>query len=470
MVGNEHSQDDHADPRAIERDSGELFPRQEIAAAVSAAQGSRDRRESLITWVLAAGMGILALGLPDERLVGSMPLVRAATDGGGSFTGMPTLVRMVSWVTGAHMEAAAFLLAALSWMLLLPALRSMLLTVGFPRSECLLLAIVGVISPTAFAGGTLPIEHAPGMLGATLLMGTLFRTKQRMPYGYQWRVTLVLFAAVLLRLENLLLAPAAALALADQGRARGLPWAFPPAILTLVLAVGVTALVGENGWVPLGRELLAGTDPSLKHLFVMAMRSAIGLGALSVGLWVLLLGRRSPEETPPPRWVVPWCVLAFVPILGGDLNGGPVIGFLVPMGVLGLADLRVRTNKPHLLKRIGALCVGVQLALCASMRLDTMARDGLESNWRNVASRVLQPGDALWTKDWGHRYLIQYRWVDSGVSLRDPGSDVPPDQPGGRAILDGDLPATMPGMLRLNPKLGLVTSEYGPRTPESGSD
>ena len=456
MAGHEHHHEDHADPKAIERDTGELFPRQEIAAAVSAAQGNRDRRESIITWVLAAGLGILALGLPDERLVGSMHLVRAATDGVGSFSGLPLLVRMVAWVTGTHIEAAAFLLAALSWMLLLPALRSMLLTIGFPRHECLLLAIVGVLAPTAFTGGTLPIEHAPGMLGATLLARTLFRTKQRTPYGYQWRVTLVLFAAILLRIENLLLAPAAALALAEQGRSRGLPWALPPTILTLVLVVGVSALVGSDGWNQVGRVLLAGADPSVGHLMSWIVKTGIGLGALSLGLAALLVGRRSPEETPPPWWVVPWCVAALVPILGGDPRVGPSIGFLVPLGVLGLADLRVRTNRPHLLVRTGALMVGLQLGLSVATRWRSPDPD---QRWRETAQRELQWGDGLWTADWAHRYLVQYRWAEAGVSLRDPGSDIPPNEPGGRAILDGEGDPPLPGMLRLIAGVGLVAAE-----------
>ena len=49
-------------------DPHELFPRQEVAAAVAEAQVRQDRRDVVVTWVLAAGLGLLALGLRNETL------------------------------------------------------------------------------------------------------------------------------------------------------------------------------------------------------------------------------------------------------------------------------------------------------------------------------------------------------------------------------------------------------------------
>ena len=436
--------------------SGDPFPRQRIAEAVAGAQQNQDRRWTAATWLMAIGLGSIALGWPDPRLVGRMNLVRSAAEGGESLTGMPSLVRATAWITDSGHEPAAFLLAALAWALLLPALRRLLRTVGFTPSESLLLALAGTLAPTAFRGGALPIEHAPGMLGATWLATTLFRTRQSHTFGYSWRVTLVLFGAVLLRLENLLLAPAAALALADQGRARGVPRVLQPACLVLVLGFSLTILFGDEGWSEAVRSLLAGANPSGRHLVGWLVEIAIGLGVLCPGLASLLWSRRAPEETPPPRWVVPWCVVVLVPVLGGSSTVGPSVGFLIPMAVLGLADWRSRNDDLTRLIRSGGLLLGVQLGLSLGVRLQDP--DPLRG-WRTAIRTHLSAGDALWTDNPGHAYWIRHRWLE--IELRDPDSTSLPEPPG-RAVLDSGIPAPLPGMLRLIPGRGLVPVEAAP--------
>lgn len=412
--------DPHYEPGSLDS-----FPRDEITALVSQAEAGRARREAFQAWALGAGLALVALGLPTERLWGSGRIVsQVAGEGPSAFGLVVPIASALHHLAGFAPERALYLVAAISYGLLLPALRGLLRTIGFPHGLSLAAATAVVLGPGIWTAATLPLGFLPGVLGATLLAESLFRTQQRTKQGYQWRASIFSLLAFLLGPENLLLVPAAAWAVTLHPTAKALPRLLPAFNLVLVLGVALVVLMTSPGgslhkWNALLESLLAGgsMDPASKLRWVLWMPAF--LGAAAFGLWALAWGKRAPEESPPPHWVYAWCLVALVPLLGGSLSYGPVAGFLVPMAAVGLADSLMRMEREERVLPIAMTLVIVQLIAAFGTSGYLRWTDPL-GEFRGVARASLNPTDHVVAADPDHRYLLRRRW---GLSVSAPDED-----------------------------------------------
>lgn len=426
--------------------SGELFPREELAEEVGRHLDAEDRRQALAPWVLALAVGLLALGLPTERLWGPMRLVTDAAEGGRSVGVLAALLRLLAQSEALTIESAARLVTALCAGLTIPAMRSLLATIGFPGPLCWAGTALALFTPLTLLGATSPVELAPSILGATLLARELFRLRSGMGPRAQWRVSSTLLLAVLLDPANLLLLPAGALAVARLAGRRGVPRWAPGASLVAVLAWCVWILLGA-GEDPGGRavdalftSMLAGASgPSASGLLAWLIWAPIALGVGWIGLASLLMGRRSPEESPPPRWVAAWCAMALVPVLGGHPGQGPALGLLVPIGAVGLADHLLRIEDADRARGRARILVGSQVLLGVLALVVLRVTDPVRP-WAERARRVLEPSDVVIATDPAHLYWLRHRFL---LEARDPRREHEPGptgRPEGRLVLDDPLP------------------------------
>jgi hypothetical protein len=393
----------------------DAFPRETLSSMVSDAAEAEQRRERIQVWALGAGLMVLALGLPLERLWASEAMVaQAAGDGARGYGLVVPLASLLHHALGLSPERAMYLLAAISYGLLLPAVHRLLQAIAFPRGLCLAASLGVLLGPGLWLTATLPMGFLPGVLGATLLANTLFRHKQRTRQGYQWRASSFSLLAFMLGPENLLLIPAVALATSQHPAAKNQPRLMPAFSLLISMAVGVVVLMGGVGassgsWSNLLETLLAGgsMDPAGKLGWLAWMPLYLGLGVLGVG--TLLFGRRTAEESPPPSWVVPWCVAGLIPVLGGSLAHGPAAGFLVPMAAIGLADRMLRIQREERLVPLALGFLLIQSLLCAALTVGLTMTDP-HTDFRRVTQQSLNPTDLVLSQDPSHSYLLRYRW------------------------------------------------------------
>jgi hypothetical protein len=412
MTGIGHPEASHPQREDLPGGAADPFPRDAVTEMVGRAERKRERREALQAWALGLGMAIVALGVPSERLWGNMQFVRQVAElGQSSFGILAPLARAITALTPLSPERVCYLLAALSWGLCLPALRATLRSIGFPHGVSLAAASIVVVSPGLWLGATSPLDFMPGVLAACLLARTLFRTDQSTRHGYQWRATLMLFLAFLLGGENLLLLPAVALAISSHPSKQDEPRWMAAFTLLIVMIVSVTILVSarDGGWTVLFTDLLAGGRPSIAALPWWLLWYGVLLGTGAYGVYVLLLGGRAPEELPPPRWVVPWCVVALVPVVGGSLATGPAGGFLVPMAAIGVADGLFRIERRVTAERLAAGLMLTQLSLTIVVSIVQRMTDPLDE-WRRAARANLEPTDLVLTRGAERAYLLAHRW------------------------------------------------------------
>lgn len=392
----------------------EPFPRERLTELLGEAEAARERRERAQVWLIGVGAAIVALGLPTERLWGGMELVRRTAGSGEPSYGIlfPIAVALKE-LSGLSAEQVCFLIAAISYGLCVPALAALLRTIGFGRGIALASGLTALFAAGPWLGATMPGDFAPGILGATLLLRTLFQPRERLRNGYQWRATLLLALAFLLRPENMLLFPAVAWAVTrHRGRGR-MPGLVPAFALALVTGFSLWVLMsgprGPSHWWHLLDTLLAGREPSLAHLPGWVLWLVGGFGVGLFGVYVLLFGRRLPEETPAPKWMVPWCLVVLAPVVGGSAAAGPVGCYLVPAAAVGLADWLTRRGREEAGVRWGAILLAAQVVatvlLVGAWRLGDPLRE-----WRWRARAALEPTDVVGVVDARRAYLLAQRW------------------------------------------------------------
>lgn len=408
-------------------------PRERMAELIGEAGAARARRERLQGWVIGAGIALVALGLPGERLWGDMELARQTAGNGERSAGIVfPLAVLVRHGLGVDAELACRLLAAVSYGLCVPALVGLLRSIGFDHLLALLAALTALLAPTAWIAGSMPLDFAPGMLGATLVLWALFRPRERVANGYHWRAATSLALAFLLRPENALLFPAVLWAVSRHrglGRLRGPSAGLVLALATALPLFGLVSGAPERtalGWRLLD-TVLAGREPSLQAAPRWILALGLGLGAGVFGLYVLLLGRRLPEETPPPKWVVPWCLVVLAPVAGGRPEAGPVGAYLIPAAAVGIADWLTRTVGEKRALRRGSALLAVQLGLTAAVTFAWRASDPL-ADWRHTARLVLDPADVVVAADPRHGYLagVRFRLATYPAPAEGPADQVVP--------------------------------------------
>ncbi len=413
------------------------YPREELAAMVQQAQRSSLNRHRLQVWALGVGLGLLALGLPNERLWGNMELPSMVAGLSSSHTyGILFPLGSALQALGFGAEQACYLLSALAYGLCLPALTYLLRSIGFQRGVSLWAATTCLLSGLGWIGATLPSDLTAGVLGATLLMANIFRSEERLPGGYLWRVSLTFLLAFLLRPENLLLLPATiwALGLRRTSRLGG-----PLEALIFCLVMGVTLLIlldPQSDRSKLNHLLdctLAGRNGTLAGASEWIPAILGGLGIALFGVYSLLLGRRLPQESPPPSWLVPWCLVALAPVATGQVAWGPVAGFVLPAAAVGLADWLSRREESPVGLGMGSVLLLPQAMILLGVGSTFRAQDPL-AHWSAMARDHLQPHDRVLTADTQRRYLAHVRW---GLELVDwPVSDPAPSAAGRTVFLD----------------------------------
>lgn len=396
------------------------FPRHELAELVGQAEQARGRRRQIQIWLFGLGLATLALGLPGERLWGNMELVQLTAGNGERSYGLlfPLAVGIKS-ILGVTAEQACFLLSALCYGLCLPALVSLLRTIGFDHGLAAISSGTALLGGAAWLGATAPGGFGAGILGATLLLRSLFQTRERLRNGYQWRAALFLTLAFFLSPESLLLFPSVAWAVSrhrGKGRLQG-----PPAAAMLALAAGVPLVVlmssgqgssgsaGASSWGHLLDSLLAGRNPAFAHLpgWILYLSGGLGMGLL--GIYSLLFGRRRPEETPAPKWMVPWCLVILTPVVGGSAAAGMVGAYLIPAAAVGLADWLTRRGRDGQALLSGTWLFACQLVLTAVLVTTWSLGDPLRA-WRVNAKIQLNPRDVVLVSEPRTGYLLEHRW------------------------------------------------------------
>jgi len=336
-----------------------------------------------------------------------MALVRMTSGSGEISTGILfPLAKLLTRVEGVGAEQACFLIAALAYGLLVPATLRLLRTIGFEHGLSLGATAAALTTPVLLLGASLPGDFAPGALGATWLLTSLFRPRERVRFGYQWRAVTLYFLACLLRPENALLLPAVVWAVTRQGgKTRGpLAGVTLALVATFALRILITGNAGAF-W----DTVLSGRQPSWSALPVWAGYLTVGLGAAGFGLYTLLFGRRLPEETPAPVWMVPWCLVALAPMAGGVPGAGPVGAFLVPAAAVGLADWLARREQGSVARRALLTLVAAQVVLASAVRVGWEVRDPGRGP-RASLRQVLASTDLVVTRDPTLGYWCSQRW------------------------------------------------------------
>lgn len=383
------------------------FERERLHELIDEADLARRRRDRGVAWLLGLGLAAVLLGLPSGRLWGDMELVGRTGGSGEVSVGLLfPLAKLLTSQFGIGAEQAVFLLAAISYGLLVPATLGLLRTVGFDRWVALGSATAILFTPVLVISAGLPIDFAPGVLGATWLLTSLFKPPGKWAAGYQWRAVLAYFVAFLLRPENALLLPAVAWAV---GRQAGAARAWTTGALTAVtgaFAVGLTVGDQTSAFWP---ALLGGGGPSGQGALLWLGYLTLGHCLAAFALWGLLFDRRAPEETPAPKWMVPWCLVALVPVLAGHPMNGPVAGFLMPAAAVGLADWLTRRDREQLAVTALKGMVPGALGLVIGLRVAWDMTDPLREE-RAALANALEEGDTVVGGSDALQYLCQHRF------------------------------------------------------------
>ena len=405
---------DPLEPEPPDPTENQSYPREELVALVNRAQRIARLRGHFQIWAIGLGLALLALGLSSERQWGSMELPRmVAGEGGGLSYGLVFPIAAGLRSLGLGPEQACFLVSAMALGLCLPTLISLLVVIGFQRGVALWAALTTLLSGLAWLGATQPGDLAPGVLGATILMLNLFKVRERIPGEYLWRVSLSFILAFLMRPENLLLFPAAAWALAQHRSPHRLGGATGAFVFSMLSAVCLWILLDpgadESSVQHLLDSVLAGRGGGLSQAHHWVVGGLGGLGVGCLGLYGLLLGKRLPQESPPPSWVVLWCLVALAPVVAGKMEFGPAGGFLLPAAAVGLADWLSRREQSPVGLGLGSVLLLPQALVLVGLA-STFAQADPLSEWRPAMRAELETTDRVLSADPQRRYLAKVRW------------------------------------------------------------
>ncbi|MEE2941108.1 MAG: hypothetical protein VX460_12025 [Planctomycetota bacterium] len=340
----------------------------------------RERIQDMGYGMLAAA---LALSLPAAPPFESGGEVTRRLGGAEEVTQglmLPVARGIAEFVDGAAPETIVRLVAGLAFGAALTLTLAFLRRLGFRRTSAVPAAFAAFAAPYAFLGATSPIDYAPGMLGAALVLWTLFHQEQVTRRGYHWRAILSAGLAYMLHPALCLVVPAVALAVARHPdyRAQGPTNFFAVlAVLSMSIAIGLGGQ-GEAARVAhLAERALAGAgDFGAGALLAWMVQLPLGLGVILFGLYQMLFAARSLEAKRAPMWIVPWCLAALAPVLAGSAEQAPIAPFLVPAGAPGIADWLNRQGEARLEARWGATLLVLQLAATAAIAAAPHLLDG----------------------------------------------------------------------------------------------
>ncbi len=213
------------------------------------------------------------------------------------------------------------------------------------------------------------MDYAPGMLGAAVILWSLFHHEQTTRRGYHWRAILYFGMAYMLHMETALLVPAVAWAVARHPKYRKeaqMTFMSVVVVLTMSIAIGLSGSAESARMEHLAQRALAGAaDYSFGALGGWIVALATGMSAVLFGVYQLLFARRVESAKRAPAWIVPWCLVALAPVIAGSPDFAPIAPYLIPAGALGLADWLNRRGTSAREVRFGAGLCAVQFIATA---------------------------------------------------------------------------------------------------------
>ncbi|MGK0481611.1 MAG: hypothetical protein ACJAQ3_001589 [Planctomycetota bacterium] len=267
--------------------------------------------------------------------------------------------------SGTEPAEAVRMIAAIMFGLAIAFTLAFLRNLGFRRSATVPATFAAFATPFAWIGATSPVDYAPGMFGASLILWSLFHYEQTTRRGYHWRAIIYFGVAYMLHMESALLVPAVAWAVAHHPayRKEGQINFFAVVIvLAMSIGIGLSGSSESARMEHLAQRALAGADDySLGALAGWAVTLALGLSSVLFGVYQLLFARRVESARRAPAWIVPWCLVALAPVIAGSPDFAPIAPYLVPAGALGVADWLNRRGTAAREMRFGAGLFALQV-------------------------------------------------------------------------------------------------------------
>lgn len=324
----------------------------------------RERSQEMLYGALLAAF---ALALPSAEPLGPNEVLRRLSGEAVTTHGLLLpLAKGLTHTTGATPEQALRVIAATCYGLGFVATLAFLRRLGFRRTASIPAALVAFLAPVAWRAGSSPSDFAPGIFASSALLWTLFRLPESVPRDYTWRAILLLGLGTLLRPELVLLLPAVAWAVS---RHPARPHEAPVAYFSVFCVVTISVAIGLAGPDEAARvqhfaeRTLAGAEPSLAAALAWPLWVLGSFQVALFGLYALLIARRERSGQRAPRWIVPWCLVALVPMVAGQPAAGPIGSFLIPAMALGIADGTNRLGDRRFELRLGGALVLTQLLL-----------------------------------------------------------------------------------------------------------
>lgn len=242
---------------------------------------------------------------------------------------------------------------------------------GFRRTASLPAALAAFAAPYSWIGATSPIDYAPGMLGASLLLWSLFHQEQTFKRGYHWRAIVCFGVAYMLHLEMALLVPATAWAVSRHPAHRREAQVTVYAVLTVLVMSIAIGLSGPSESLRVDhlatRALGGATGPDPGSWLEWITAAPLGFGVVLFGIYQLLLAQRTVDARRAPKWMVPWSLAFLAPVVAGSPAAEPISPYLIPAGALGLADWLNRLGSARRELRSGAALVAAQAVATAAV-------------------------------------------------------------------------------------------------------
>jgi hypothetical protein len=427
-----HSLHGHAAQPAADGLPAEAFPRAAVRDLVGGNLLSARRRELAQDWAITLGLALLALALPTERLLGEGPGAVQWTEHGhwfGTHLVLQPIAQGLSRISGVGAERAWYLIAALCWAGSYPVLARMNVALGLSRLAACVGALLCLVSPVALLAATLPGPAGPALFGSALLFATLITGAGSSERAGPLRPIAAWGAACLLDTNLILLLPAVLWHTLANTRER-------PADRRRALAAVAGAIVFLCGaWVA-GASLLQGAAPAATLrgiglrllgtgnvgspdgvIWLLVLAPALGVGALGI----VELFRRPTEahDASPPGWIAAYvCIPIVVKVLGGAPNLDTGAWVLAPLTALGLASFVERMpdgRRSGIILGLGAAQLLLSVGFRAALGLGDPNRE-----WMTRASKMLERGDIVITRDQLHDYLLRHRFHLATVNLRIP--------------------------------------------------
>ncbi|MFT4542788.1 MAG: hypothetical protein ACI835_005257 [Planctomycetota bacterium] len=403
------------------------FPRHLTTELIEEREGLLAGREVLAGWIIGIALALLALALPQERLIGNA--FAAPFEQGLAWGIWISAGEGLGNLLGLHGEQGRFILAALAYGACLPVALGLARRLGCPFGLALIANSILLFTPTAWLAATTPGLGSLSLLLLLGLMRQLWDPDARNP----WICLSIWGLLTCSQYSALLLLPAVLWACVEFEE--------NPKRKPLIIGIGIIA---SGVFIKSFSDLPAGHGFLDEVLWMRFAGLLPGIGFALAGLASLWLLKRNESELPPPRWLLVWSLLplAFLS-LSSSLAWDASYLWLLPVALIGIFDVLARSDLSTAIP-LGLGTLVAQLALLFGFQSYAANTDPL-TDWRASASEFLEPGDIFLSADQAHSYLAAERWGLETVPLE--GESIEEVrlrlESGKRVILDPSVPSEL---------------------------